>query len=92
MKATISLPYMQGVSEALKRVQRSFHIGVVIKPYQTLMRKLVHPKDTISELERSNIVYCIPCADCSSTYVGETKGKLGKRLDEHRRVVQKGRF
>ena len=56
------------------------------------MQKLVHPKDTVSELERSNIVYCIPCADCSTTYVGETNKKLGKRLAEHRRAVPKANF
>ena len=56
------------------------------------MQKLVHSKDTVSELERSNVVYCIPCADCSATYVGETKRKLGNRLDDHRRAVQKADF
>ena len=87
LKETVSLPYVQGVSQALKRVLKPVHIRTVMRPYQTLI--LVHPKDTVLDLERSNIVYCIPCADCSATCVGETKRKLGKRMHKHKRAVQK---
>ena len=83
-KATVSLPYVQGVSQALNRVLRPLQNGLrtlfraVMK---TLIGKLMHPKDTVSEMERSNVVCCIPCVDCSATYVGETKRKLGERVD-----------
>ena len=40
-------------------------------------------------MERSNVVYCIPCADCSTSHVEETKRKLGKRMEEHQKAVQK---
>ena len=56
------------------------------------MKKLVHSKDVAPDIERSNVVYCIPCASCHATYVGETKRKLGKRVEEHtpcRKAVQK---
>ena len=89
LRVTISLPYVHGVSDALKRALESFHIRTVMKPYWSLMRRLVHPKDVVPEMERSNIVYCIPCADCPATYVGETKRRLGKRVDQHRRAVHK---
>ena len=45
-----------------------------MKPNQALMRKLIHTKDVGPEMERLN--------------VGETKGRLGKRIGEHRRAVQ----
>ena len=89
-RATISIPYVHGVSHALKRVLEQFQIRTVMKPNQTLMRMLVHPKDVIPEMERPGVVYHIPCADCPAAYVGETKRRLGKRIDEHRRAVQKG--
>ena len=60
-----------------------------MKPYQNLRHKLVHPKDVAPKMERPNVVYCIPRADCPANYVGETTSKLGKRVDEHRRDVQK---
>ena len=40
------------------------------------MRKLVHPKDVVMDIERLNVVYSVPCADCPTIYVGETKGNL----------------
>ena len=39
-------------------------------------------------MKKSNVVYCIPCAESPATYVGETKRKLCKRVDEHMRAVR----
>ena len=60
-----------------------------MKPYQTLVRRLVHPKDAIPAVERSDVAYYVPCADCPATCVGETRRRLCKRIDEHKRAVQK---
>ena len=62
-----------------------------MKPYRTLMQRLVHLKDVIPEMERLNVVYDISCAGCPGTYMylGETKRRLGKRRDKHQRTVQK---
>ena len=46
------------------------------------------PKDPLPDVERSNVVYRIPCAECPATYVGETKRKLCKRIDEHKRALR----
>ena len=89
LKALISLPYVHGVSEALKRVLKPIGARTVMKPNQTIMKKLVHPKDVVPDIERSNVVYRIPCVTCHATYVGETKMKLGKRVDQHRKAVQR---
>ena len=53
------------------------------------MQKLVHPKDVMLDIERSNVLYHVPYVDCHATYVGERKRKLGKRMDEYRRAVQR---
>ena len=36
LRATMFLPYVHGVSDALKRVSEPFHIRTFMKPYQTL--------------------------------------------------------
>ena len=79
LKATVCLPYVCGVSEQLKRVLRDVQIWTVMRPHQTLRQMLVHLKDPLPDMERSNVVYRIPCAECPATYVGETKRKLCKR-------------
>ena len=52
---------------------------------------LMHPKDPVQEKERPNVVHCIPCGDCPATYVGQTNRRPEKRMDGHRRAVQKVR-
>ena len=46
------------------------------------------PKDPLPDMERSNVVYRIPCAECPATYVGESKRKLCKKIDEHKRALR----
>ncbi|KAI4492377.1 hypothetical protein M0804_002168 [Polistes exclamans] len=40
-------------------------------------------KDRVDKLEQSNLVYKIPCV-CDKCYIGQTKQKLKKRLDQHK--------
>ena len=39
-------------------------------------------------LDVKGVVYSIPCADCSATYIGETGRTLKVRMAEHKRVVK----
>ena len=50
---------------------------------------LVHPKDKQLKEGTPNCVYEIPCKNCSTTYVGETKRQFGIRLSEHRKEAEK---
>ncbi|KAI4476868.1 hypothetical protein M0804_013195 [Polistes exclamans] len=40
-------------------------------------------KDKVDKFEKSNLVYKIPC-ECEKSYIGQTKQKLKKRLDQHK--------
>ena len=53
---------------------------------------LSHPKDPVPDLQRRDVVYKIPCAACSSSYIGQTGRKLSHRLDEHRHAVRQADF
>ena len=48
---------------------------------------LSHPKVPIPTLNRTGIVYRIPCADCERSYVGQTGRILEQRIKEHRKAV-----
>ena len=76
-------PYVQGVSEKVKRVFSNYGISTCFKPHQTLRQLLVAPRDKAKVQEQSGVVYRIPCEGCNKVYVGETKRTLGERLKEH---------
>ncbi|KAI4491746.1 hypothetical protein M0804_003138 [Polistes exclamans] len=40
-------------------------------------------KDKVDKLDQSNLVYKIPC-ECDKCYIGQTKEKLKKRIDQYR--------
>ena len=65
-------------------------VPIPFKPCRTLKQALVHPKDSLSDLQKANVVYKITCADCPASYVGETKRRLETRLKEHKSAVKHG--
>ncbi|XP_072025293.1 uncharacterized protein [Amphiura filiformis] len=79
----VVVPYVQGLSEKVKRILGSYGVSVVFKPHQTLRQLLVAPKDKPREEDKSGVVYRVPCEGCEKVYVGETKRTLGERLKEH---------
>ena len=81
--SNIVAPYVQGVSEKVKRVFSNYGIATCFKPHQTFLQLLVAPKDKTKVQEQSGIVYHIPCEGCNKVYVGETKRTLGERVKEH---------
>ena len=47
-------------------------------------------KGSCTQEARSGIVYRIPCKDCNSSYVGQSRRSLAARLKEHQRAVFTG--
>ena len=86
-ETTVTLPYIKGLSEALRRVLQCTNIRTVFRPCSTLRQQLMHPKDELSCFHKPNVVYSIPCKDCPATYVGQTSRQLLTRIQEHRRAV-----
>jgi len=48
---------------------------------------VVHPKDKVRDEEKTELIYRVPCKNCSSSYVGETGRKFGLRIKEHKKKV-----
>ena len=66
------LPYINGLTEPLKILLKRHDIRTTTKPLHTLEQHLPSPKDRPLPEKQTNVVYKINCADCSSSYIGET--------------------
>ena len=82
------LPYIRGLSEPLTRLLRKNDIRVVSKPAKTLQQEFPSPKFRQPLDLQCNVVYKIPCADCSWCYVGETGRCFKTRRKEHQRNLK----
>ncbi|CAH1268586.1 KLHL9 [Branchiostoma lanceolatum] len=82
-KANITIPYVQGVSEKLRRIFQNFNIATNFKPQSTLRQRLVHPKDRPRKVTKADVIYRLRCEElnCNNTYIGETSRSLNERYD-----------
>ena len=81
------MPYVKGLNEAFARILKFHGIATADHPHQMLRNFVVHPKDKVKDEEKTELVYCVPCKSCSSSYVGETGRKFGLRIKENKKEV-----
>ena len=81
------IPYIQGVTEPIKRIFNSHNVKVAQKPFQTLGHIFAKPKDPVTKEQRTDSIYSIPCNDFDHEYIGQTKRQFGTRLKEHQKAV-----
>ena len=86
-KGMVVVPYVKGLSEAFARILKSHGIATANRPYRTLQNCVVHPKDKARDEEKTELIYRVPCKNCSSSNVGETGSKFGLRIKEHKKEV-----
>ncbi|XP_072020645.1 uncharacterized protein [Amphiura filiformis] len=80
----ITLPFIEGLSQKLQRIFKSYGVATSFRPHSTLRKLLVAPKDPTPTEKKSGVVYEIPCGECTSSYIGQTGRQLGDRLKEHK--------
>jgi len=85
--ATVTIPYVRGTSEAIRRVLAPLDIRTQFHPTTTLRRLLVHVKDPVPMEMTTGVVYQIGCQDCAATYVGQTGRSLSTRIKEHKSAL-----
>ncbi|XP_055615112.1 uncharacterized protein LOC129761417 [Toxorhynchites rutilus septentrionalis] len=86
----ISLPYYPKITNTVQSTLRKHGFHVVYKSESTLKDLLCNLKDRIPPDEKSGI-YQIPCKDCTSVYIGQTRRKFKIRLREHKNAVDNER-
>ena len=77
------VPYVQGVSDRVKRTLQHFNIRTAFKPIRTLASVCKKPKDRPSEEKIAGIVYSVECKDCDFSYIAESKRCWASRRVEH---------
>lgn len=82
----ISLPFYPKITNPIKSTLKRLGLQVVHKSDSTLRDLLCNLKDRVPLDEQSGI-YQIPCQDCPSVYIGQTRRKLKTRLKEHKNAV-----
>ena len=58
------IPYIQGVTEPIKRILNSHNVKVAQKPFQTLGHIFAKPKDPVTKEQRNDAIYSIPSPSC----------------------------
>ena len=90
LKSTAVLPYIKGVSEALRGCLQQQGICTVFKSDTTLRLHFVRLKDAVEPTKQDGVVYKISCA-CGKVYIGETGRSMHERNKEHDRDIQLAR-
>ena len=57
----VTMAYINGLSEAVRRILIQLDIKVVFRPLGTLRHMLVHSKDPVPLDQQKGVVYSIPC-------------------------------
>ena len=83
------IPYVDGVSQQIRRVCSKFNVKTYFKPHKTLKQLLVRPKDTINAVEKPGPIYKMQCDGCPKVYIGESKRNVKVRQQEHQKSVKK---
>ena len=76
----VTLPYIQGISEAIQRVLGIVDIRTSFKSPNSLRDILSHPKDPIPLHYKNNVIHQIPCQDRKKSYLGQTGRSLSHRF------------
>ena len=86
-RVSVTISYIHGLSQLIRRVLSSLAIKVTFCPLQILRQEL---KDPIAEWQRKGVVYSVPYNECSHTYIGQTGRSLDHRIAEHWRALRNG--
>ena len=57
----VTLPYIQGLSDSIKRILGELDVRVCFRPARTLRQILVRPKNPVPAHLKNGIVYKVPC-------------------------------
>ena len=90
LNTSVCLPYVEGLSEHIRRLLRKAGIGVAFKPMSWKWKIMDEVKDKEEKGQKAGVVYEIKCSDCEKCYIGETGTNADTKVKEHRVLAQNG--
>ena len=82
----VSLTYVPGLTEKLKRILNNFNLKVGMRP-ATVLKHFFNTIDSISLKLKKGVIYQINCEDCGQSYIDETGRSFSTRCRELMRDV-----
>ncbi|XP_076298582.1 uncharacterized protein LOC143217825 [Lasioglossum baleicum] len=86
-KNTVVVPYVENISEDIRRIFRKIGMHTIYKIPQYIKTFFPPIKDKLPLCKNCNVVYLIPCKGCSQVYIGQTSRLLETRIKEHKRNI-----
>lgn len=86
-----TMTYIRGMSEQLEKLfgEHLTNTKIAYKYARKVDSLFTVTKDRISDEKKSNVIYEIPCKDCSTVYIGQTGRRLEDRMKEHKNDMKK---
>ncbi len=80
------LPFVPELTHELEKVFKKYDIKIAYDSCGKLGDLLGNQKDKIPEIQKSGI-YIIKCKKCNKFYIGQSKRRVGKRLNDHQGYI-----
>ena len=84
----VFIPYYQHVNKQISSILQRHSVSSACTSNKNLRDLLSSTKSRQPASQTSNIIYQIPCKDCSATYCGQNSKPLHKRIAEHERYTR----
>ena len=79
----VTIPYLQGISEAICRKLRKAGITAHTRPHTSLRSLLCHLKDKEPGCSRCGVIYQIDCGDCETIHIRSYSPSLNRDQGRH---------
>ncbi len=87
--STVCIPFVPKFSEAIRRTPNPEGVRVTVASTNTLGKSLTHVKGSLPKYKAGQLVYKLPCQDCTTVYIGETSRSVADRMKENSRVTKR---
>jgi hypothetical protein len=81
-------PYHPLAHKIFKKLQKQFNISPLYQKTKSLKNILYHNRPTQQSIHTPGAVYAVPCKDCPTHYIGETKRPTAVRIKEEQRDIK----